>query len=62
MLVVAYPMMLVVVAPRMVDPIVIVVGICERGQDEGGGYYKARTMRTCPCNWGYFEFFMIIRP
>jgi hypothetical protein len=24
--------------PRMVDPIVIVVGICERGQDEGGGY------------------------
>jgi hypothetical protein len=38
LVVVAYPMMLVVVAPRMVDPIVIVVGICERGQDEGGGY------------------------
>jgi len=38
LVVVAYPMMLVVVAPPMVDPIVIVVGICERGQDEGGGY------------------------
>ena|SRR5260370_39920548 len=61
LVVVAYPMMLVVVAPRMVDSIVIVVGICERGRMKEAAT-KARTMRTCPCNWGYFEFFMIIRP
>ena len=38
LVVVALPMMLVVVAPPMVAPIVIAVGICQRGQDQGGGY------------------------
>ena len=31
-------MMLVVVAPPENAPIIIVLGICQRGQDQGGGY------------------------